>query len=44
MATSELSFWATEQFRKRLIASNLEPYFVVNSKTPSIPISDVGTR
>ena len=44
MATSELSFWATEQFRKRLIASNLEPYFVANSKTPSIPITDVGTR
>lgn len=44
MATSELSFWATEQFRKRLLASNLEPYFVVDSKTPSIPISDNGTR
>ena len=44
MATSELSFWATEQFRKRLLASNLEPYFVADSKTPSIPISDNGTR
>jgi hypothetical protein len=44
MVNSELSFWATEQFRKRLLASNLEPYFVVDSKTPSIQNSDVGTR
>jgi hypothetical protein len=31
MADSLLSFSASEQFRKKLIVSNLEPYFVKGS-------------
>jgi hypothetical protein len=44
MVQSPLSFSATEQFRKKLMASNLEPYFVVNSKTPDLQKGDVGTK
>lgn len=44
MVQSPLSFSATEQFRKKLMASNLEPYFVVNSKTPDVQKGNVGTK
>lgn len=37
MAESLLSFSASEQFRKRIIVSNLEPYFVKGSSTQLIP-------
>lgn len=37
MADSLLSFSASEQFRKRLIVSNLEPYFVKGSSTQTVP-------
>ena len=37
MADGLLSFSASEQFRKRLIVSNLEPYYVKGSGTQIIP-------
>ena len=44
MATSELSFSSSEQFRRKLLVSNLEPYFVKNTTTQLIPKSQVGTK
>lgn len=44
MAISSLSFSATEQFRKKLLVSNLEPYFVKNTTTQLVPKSQVGTK
>jgi len=44
MATSPLSFSATEQFRKKLMTSNLEPYYVKDSSSPQISKADVGTK
>jgi hypothetical protein len=37
MADSLLSFSASEQFRKKIIVSNLEPYFVKGSSTQTVP-------
>lgn len=37
MAESLLSFSASEQFRKKIIVSNLEPYFVKGSSTQTVP-------
>jgi hypothetical protein len=44
MVNSPLSFSATEQFRKRLIASNLQPYFVKDSSSPQANPQDVGVK
>lgn len=44
MAISELSFSASEQFRRKLLVSNLEPYYVKNSSTQLVPKSQVGTK
>ena len=44
MVTSPLSFSATEKFRKRLIASNLQPYFVKGSSSPQTNPQDVGVK
>jgi hypothetical protein len=37
MGDSLLSFSASEQFRKKIIVSNLEPYFVKGSSTQTVP-------
>ena len=37
MADSLLSFSASEQFRKKIVVSNLEPYFVKGSSTRTVP-------
>jgi hypothetical protein len=37
MADGLLSFSASEQFRKKIIVSNLEPYFVKGSSTQTVP-------
>jgi hypothetical protein len=44
MVNSPLSFSATEQFRKKLMASNLEPYFVKDASSPFLNKSDVGVK
>jgi hypothetical protein len=44
MADGLLSFSASEQFRKRLIVSNLEPYYVKGSGTQIIPKNQAYTK
>ena len=41
---SRLSFLATEQFRKKLIASNLTPYYVKGSSTPMVNPEQMGVK
>lgn len=44
MATGPLSFSTTENLRKKLLAKNLEPYFVQGSTSPKVNIQDVGIK
>ncbi len=44
MADSLLSFSASEQFRKKIIVSNLEPYFVKGSSTQTVPKNQTYTK
>jgi len=44
MADNLLSFSASDQFRKKLIASNLEPYFVKGSGTRVVPKNQAYTK
>lgn len=44
MVISPLSFSATENLRKKLMAMNLEPYFVNGSTSPKTNKQDVGTK
>jgi hypothetical protein len=44
MADSLLSFSASEQFRKKIIVSNLEPYYVKGSSTQIIPKNQTYTK
>ncbi len=44
MTSSPLSFSATQSLRLKLMAMNLEPYFVKESSAPQINRADVGTK
>ena len=44
MADSLLSFSASEQFRKKIIVSNLEPYYVKGSTTQAVPKNQAYTK
>jgi hypothetical protein len=44
MVISPLSFSATENLRKKLMAMNLNPYFVKDSSSPLVNPEDVGTK
>ena len=44
MVISPLSFSATENLRKKLMAMNLSPYFVKDSSTPLVNTQDVGQK
>ena len=44
MVISPLSFSATEKLRKKLMAMNLEPYYVKDTTSPKVNAQDVGTK